>query len=168
MDNSSSTIPVSYPVSSDERDCLPPQCNEQQSQNDFIPQQAFRNEQQSQNNFVPQQAFYNEQQSRNNFVPQQASYYPSSADGPIQNNAPCLISPLQIWEKIGSSPSFTVRQLKKTRSYVCRPCSSREENAYLIFAGFNADTQTEILRVDEVPVISMETFYIYISLYILT
>jgi hypothetical protein len=84
----------------------------------------------------------------------QAFQYPNSANGPIQNNGPCAISPPRIWEIIENSHSFAVRLNKKNLPErcltTCFPCSTREENSYSIFAGFSDVTQNEILRVDEV------------------
>jgi hypothetical protein len=96
-------------------------------------------------------------------IAQAFPYDPSSANGSIQNNGPCAISPPVIWEIIENSHSYAVRQhinnLPERCLTSCFSCSTREENAYSIFAGSSNVTQTEILRVDEVEYVDTSHLY---------
>jgi hypothetical protein len=66
--------------------------------------------------------------------------------------APDKAIPSDLWGIIQNTNYFTVRQHVKLFPKACMTCPpcAPQENTYSIYAGFSADAQSEIMRVDEV------------------
>ena len=97
------------------------------------------------------------------------SIYPAAANvkivEPPASYGPCAISP-ELWGMMQYAETFSIRQHVKLLPKTCCSCPPcvPQENSYSIYAGLNQASEMEILRADEVRIISsipMYCFYLF-------